>query len=74
MFAIFYFLIIRPQQKQQKEHQAMLDALKKGDKILTVGGLYAEVVKVEEDFIKIKLNDTTIVKLDKAFVSRKVDA
>jgi len=73
LFGIFYFLIIRPQQKQQKEHQAMLDALKKGDKILTTGGLYAEVVKVEEDFIKIKLNDTTIVKLSKAFVSRKVD-
>ena len=73
LFGIFYFLIIRPQQKQQKEHQAMLDALKKGDKILTSGGLYAEVVKVEEDFIKIKLNDTTIVKLSKAFVSRKVD-
>jgi len=73
LFGIFYFLIIRPQQKQQKEHQAMLDALKKGDKILTSGGLYAEVVKVEEDFIKIKLNDTTIVKLNKAFVSRKVD-
>jgi preprotein translocase subunit YajC len=73
MFGIFYFLIIRPQQKQQKEHQAMLDALKKGDKILTVGGLYAEIVKVEEDFIKIKLNDTTIVKLDRAFVSKKID-
>jgi len=74
LFGIFYFLIIRPQQKQQKEHTAMLDALKKGDKILTTGGIYAEIAKVEEDFIKIKLNDTTIVKLDKAFVSRKVEA
>jgi len=74
LFGIFYFLIIRPQQKQQKEHQAMLEALKKGDKILTTGGIYAGIVKVEEDFIKIKLNDTTIVKLDKAFVSRKVEA
>ncbi len=74
LFGIFYFLIIRPQQKQQKEHRAMLDALKKGDKILTTGGLYAEIVKVEEDFVKIKLNDTTIVKLDKAFVNKKVDA
>jgi len=74
LFGIFYFLIIRPQQKQQKEHQAMLEALKKGDKILTTGGIYAEIAKVEEDFIKIKLNDTTIVKLDKAFVSRKVEA
>ncbi len=74
LFGIFYFLIIRPQQKQQKEHQEMLEALKKGDKIVTAGGLFAEVVKVEEDFIKIKLNDTSIVKLDKAFVNRKVEA
>ncbi len=74
LFAIFYFLIIRPQQKQQKEHAAMLEALTKGDNIVTSGGLLAEVVKVEEDFIKIKLNDTSIVKLDKAFVNKKVDA
>ena len=74
LFGIFYFLIIRPQQKQQKEHAAMLEALTKGDKIVTTGGLFAEVVKVEEDFIKIKLNDTSIVKLDKNFVNRKVEA
>jgi len=74
LFGIFYFLIIRPQQKQQKEHASMLDALEKGDQILTVGGLYAEIIKVEEDFIKIKLNDTSIVKLDRAFVSRKVES
>ena len=74
LFAIFYFLIIRPQQKQQKEHAAMLEALTKGDNIVTAGGLLAEVVKVEEDFIKIKLNDTSIVKLEKAFVNKKVDA
>jgi preprotein translocase subunit YajC len=74
LFGIFYFLIIRPQQKQQKEHNEMLNALTKGDKILTSGGLHAEIVKVEEDFIKIKLNDTSIVKLDKAFVNRKVEA
>jgi preprotein translocase subunit YajC len=74
LFGIFYFLIIRPQQKQQKEHASMLEELTKGDEILTSGGLYAEVVKVEEDFIKIKLNDTSIVKLDKAFVNRKIEA
>jgi len=73
LFGIFYFLIIRPQQKQQQEHAAMLEALTKGDKIVTTGGLYAEIVKVEEDFIKIKLNDTNIVKLDKGFVSKKVE-
>ena len=73
LFAIFYFLIIRPQQKAQKSHKEMLEALKKGDKIITTGGLIAEIVKPEEDFIKIKLNDDTIVKLDRAYVSKKVE-
>lgn len=73
LFAIFYFLIIRPQQKQQKEHAAMLESLEKADKIITTGGLHAEVIKVEEDFIKIKLNDTSIVKLEKTFVVKKVE-
>ena len=71
LFAIFYFLIIRPQQKHQKAHRTMLDSLKKGDKIVTTGGLMAEVVKVEEDFIKIKLNDDTIVRLERTYVARK---
>ena len=73
LFAIFYFLIIRPQQKQQKTHAAMLEGLEKGDKIVTSGGLIVTIVKPEEDFIKIKLNDDTIVKLDRAFVSKKVE-
>ena len=72
LFAIFYFLIIRPQQKAQKEHKAMLESLSKGDKIVTTGGLIAEVVKPEEDFIKIKLNDDTIVRLDRAYVAKKI--
>ena len=70
---IWYFLLFNHQQKQQKEHLEMLESLTKGDKILTSGGLYADIVKVEEDFIKIKLNDTSIVKLDKAFVNKKVE-
>jgi preprotein translocase subunit YajC len=73
LFAIFYFLIIRPQQKQQKAHKEMLASLSKGDKIVTNGGLHAEVGKTEEDFIKIKLSDTATVKLDRAFVARKLD-
>jgi len=51
----------------------MLESLAKGDKIITNGGLIATVVKPEEDFIKIKLNDDTIVKLDRAFVAKKVE-
>jgi len=73
LFAIFYFLIIRPQQKAQKAHKAMLESLTKGDKIITTGGLIAVIVKPEEDFIKIKLNDDTIVKIDRAYVAKKVE-
>ena len=73
LFAIFYFLIIRPQQKHQKSHKEMLAALEKGDKIITTGGLIAVIVKPEEDFIKIKLNEDTVVKLDRAYVAKKVE-
>ncbi|SFV56186.1 Preprotein translocase subunit YajC (TC 3.A.5.1.1) [hydrothermal vent metagenome] len=73
LFAIFYFLIIRPQQKQAKTHKEMLASLQKGDRIVTNGGIIATIVKPEDDFIKIKLNDDTIVKLDRAFVSKKVE-
>ncbi len=73
LFAIFYFLIIRPQQKAQKEHKAMLESLKKGDTIVTNGGLIVEVVKAEEEFLKIKLSENTIAKLDRAYVAKKID-
>ena len=74
LFVIFYFLIIRPQQKQQKAHKEMLASLKKGDRIVTNGGLIAEIVKPEEDFLKIKLADNVVVKLDRAYVARKIEA
>ena len=74
LFAIFYFLIIRPQQKQQKAHKEMLASLAKGDKIVTNGGLMVEIIKVEEDFIKIKLSDGATAKLDRAYVARKLEA
>ncbi len=73
LFAIFYFLIIRPQQKQAKAHREMLDALDKGDKIITNGGLIAEIVKKEDDFFSVKLNDSTVVKLSKDFIAKKLD-
>ena len=73
LFAIFYFLVIRPQQKQAKQHKEMVESLKKGDKIVTAGGLIAEVVKPEEDFIKVKLNDDTVVKIVPDYVARKIE-
>ncbi len=73
LFAIFYFLVIRPQQKQAKTHKDMLGALKKGDKVITNGGLIGEVVKPEEDFIKVKLNDDTVVKVSREYIAKKIE-
>lgn len=73
LFAIFYFLIIRPQQKQASEHRAMLDALQKGDKIVTSGGLIVEIEKVEEDFYSVIASDGTKLRVAKDFVSKKWD-
>lgn len=74
LFAIIYFLVIRPQQTQAKKHKEMVENLQKGDKIITAGGIFAEVVKAETDFIKVKINDEgTIVKMSKEFVARKLD-
>lgn len=75
LFAIFYFLVIRPQQKQAKAHKQMLESLQKGDKIITNGGLICEVVKPEDDFIKVKLNeDNVTAKISRDFIAKKIDA
>ena len=72
LFAIFYFLIIRPQQKQAKAHKEMVGNLKKGDKIVTNGGLMVEVVKVEDAFFVVKNSDNSEMKLAKEFVARLI--
>jgi preprotein translocase subunit YajC len=71
LIAIMYFVIIRPQQQEAKKKKEMIESLKKGDKIVTNGGLIVEIYKVEESFFKIKLDDNTIAKLEKDFVLRK---
>ncbi|BFU77689.1 preprotein translocase subunit YajC [Arcobacter sp. 15-2] len=71
LFAIFYFLIIRPQQKQQKEHKAMLEALDKGDKIVTNGGLIVEITKVEETFLTVKNVDGTTLRVARNYIASK---
>ena len=73
LFAIFYFLVIRPQQKQQKEHKEMIESLQKGDKIVTNGGIIAEVVKPEEDHIKVKVDENSFLKVEKDFIAKKKD-
>lgn len=60
MFAIFYFLLIRPQQKQQKAVKEMQSALKKGDKIVTIGGLHGIIDAIDEDKVVLDTNGTKL--------------
>jgi len=73
LFAIFYFLIIRPQQKQAKAHKEMVANLKKGDKIVTNGGLIVEVSNVGDESLTVKNSDGTEMKLVKEFVSKLLE-
>lgn len=69
MFAIIYFLMIRPEQKKQKDKRNMLQNLKKGDKVLTIGGIYGTVGNVKDDSIMLRIGDNTTVKLSKSAIS-----
>ena len=51
MFAVFYFFLIRPQRKKEKQTKAMLDALKKGDRVCTIGGIYGTIVSIKDDTV-----------------------
>ena len=69
IFAIFYFLLIRPQQKKLKQHEAMLSAIKKGDKILTGGGVYAKVIKADNPLnLTVEMAPNVIVEVNRATV------
>lgn len=70
MFAVFYFLLIRPQQKKQKTRGAMLSALKKGDKIVTIGGLHGTIVELTDDVVVLLVNDATKLTFDRSAISQ----
>lgn len=69
MFVVLWFLMIRPQQKRAKEHKAMLDALAKGDEIVTGGGIAGRVVKVGENFVAVELADGIEVQVQKPAIT-----
>jgi len=68
IFAIFYFIMIRPQQKKMKEHKKMLDAIKKGDEIITAGGIYGNVESVNADTLTIKIAEGVKIKITRGSV------
>lgn len=71
IFVVFYFLLIRPQQKKQKEVKNMIDNLKKGDKVITTGGIYGEVENVKERTLTLKISDKVRVEILKNAVQSK---
>ena len=73
LIAIMYFVIIRPQQKEAKAKKEMLEALAKGDKVVTNGGFIVVVHKVEDKFLSVKINDDTITKITKDSIARKYE-
>lgn len=68
IFAIFYFLVIRPQSKQRKQHKAMVDGLTVGNEVIFAGGLMGKVTKIEGDYAVIALSATNSVKIQRASV------
>jgi preprotein translocase subunit YajC len=69
IFAIFYFLLIRPQQKQRKKHEEMLAALKKGDRIITSGGLHGEISGIKDDVVTMEIAPQVRVKISRSAIA-----
>jgi len=72
IFIVFYFLLIRPQQKRAKEHQAMLSKLAAGDEVATAGGILAKVVEVGEAFVTLEIADGVHIKVQRGQVTSLV--
>ena len=72
IFAAFYFLLIRPQQKKQKAHTALISALKEGDEILTAGGILGKITGVSDHYVVVSISDNTEIKMQRSSVSQVV--
>ena len=69
LFGMFYFLIIRPQRRRQKEHQELMSSLKSGDRVVTVGGIYGRIESVTEDNIILKVESGALLRMAKGSVA-----
>lgn len=70
IFGIFWFFLIRPQQKQKKEHQNMLDNLGIGDKIVTIGGIKGKIIKLKENNVRLRVSSNVDIDFVKSAISR----
>jgi preprotein translocase subunit YajC len=71
IFAMFYFLMIRPQRKRQKEHQQLMEELKRGDRVITAGGIFGVIESVSEDSVVIKVESGATLRVAKGSVAVK---
>lgn len=74
IFGIFYFLMIRPQQKQQKKHREMISAMRKGDKIVTRGGMHGTIYGIADNVVTIEVADNVKIKFNREAISAIVPA
>lgn len=73
IFALMYFVLIRPQRRRQKEHQQLVEELQKGDRVMTAGGIYGQIESVSEDSVVIKVESGATMRVAKGSVALKRD-
>ncbi|MGL1932389.1 MAG: preprotein translocase subunit YajC [Desulfotalea sp.] len=73
IFVVFYFLLIRPQQKQAKQQQIFLNELKKGQKVVTKGGIYGEIIDIKDNILSLEIARETIIKVSRDAIAGAVD-
>ncbi len=73
IFAIFWFLMIRPQQKKAKELRAMLEALQKNDEVITTGGVIGKIVKLNDQFVTLELSDNVEILIQRAAIGQRLE-
>jgi preprotein translocase subunit YajC len=69
MFAIFYFLLIRPQQKKAKEHKALLESIKKGDNVITAAGIHGKITAVDDTIVTLEIATGVNIKIIKSYIA-----
>ncbi|WP_148867940.1 preprotein translocase subunit YajC [Thermosediminibacter litoriperuensis] len=72
IFAIFYFLIIRPQQKREKERRNMLNSLQEGDEIITIGGIFGRILNIKDDVVTLEVGDKVKIKVTRSAIGNVI--
>jgi len=73
IFVVFYFFMIRPQRKRQKQHEKLMEELRKGDRVITAGGIYGQIESVSEDSIVIKVESGATMRVARGSIAGKVE-